>query len=97
MFCGVSWVLLIHEPQFRKGFRVKAIIRRRIAARKRRLVRRLDKHNYPDNLARPVIRSQNIHYELAGRAVGTSYGGIGVTVRPTGGRATAGFRASGWA
>ena len=71
-------MLLIHEPQFRKGFRVKAIIRRRIAARKRRLVRRLDKHNYPDNLARPLIRSQNIHYELAGRAVGTSYGGIGL-------------------
>ena len=61
-----------------KGFRVKAIIRRRLASRKRRLAKRLDKHNYPDDLARPMMRGQNIHYELAGRAVGTAYGGIGL-------------------
>jgi hypothetical protein len=57
---------------------VKAIIRRRSAARKRRLEKRLDKHNYPEDLSRPVIRVQNIHYEVAGRAVGTAYGGIGL-------------------
>jgi hypothetical protein len=66
------------HPCFAKGFRVKAIIRRRIASRKRRLAKRLDKHNYPGDLARPMIRSQKLHYELAGRAVGTAYGGIGL-------------------
>ena len=57
---------------------MKGIIRRRIAARKRRLQERLDKHRYPPNMDRPVIRVQNIHYEVAGRAVGTAYGGIGL-------------------
>jgi len=57
---------------------VKSIIHRRIAARKRRLAKRLDKHTYPDDLTRPVVRGQNIHYEVAGRAVGTAYAGIGV-------------------
>jgi hypothetical protein len=57
---------------------VKAIIRRRIAARKRRLAKRLNRHNYPANLSRPVIRDQYLHYELSGRSVGTAYGGIGL-------------------
>lgn len=57
---------------------MKAIIRRRIAARKRRLVKRLDKHNYPADLSRPVIREPKLHYELSGREVGTAYGGIGL-------------------
>jgi hypothetical protein len=57
---------------------VKAIIRRRIAARKRRLEKRLDKHNYPADLSRPVMREQNLDYELSGRGVGTAYGGIGL-------------------
>jgi hypothetical protein len=57
---------------------VKGIIRRRIAACKRRLQERLDKHNYPDDFSRPMIRVQNIHYEVAGRTVGTVYGGIGL-------------------
>jgi hypothetical protein len=64
--------------KLRKGFRVKAIIRRRIAARKRRLAKRLDKHNYPADLSRPVMREQKLHYELSGRGVGTAYGGIGL-------------------
>jgi hypothetical protein len=49
-----------------------------MAARKRRLARRLDKFNYPDDLARPMLRATNIEYELAGRSVGTAYGGIGL-------------------
>lgn len=57
---------------------MNAIIRRRIESRKRRLAKRLDKHNYPDDLAQPMMRSQNLHYELSGRAVGTAYGGIGL-------------------
>ena len=54
------------------------IIRRRSATRKRRLTRRLDKFNYPDDLTRPMLRATNIEYELAGRAVGTACGGIGL-------------------
>jgi hypothetical protein len=57
---------------------VKTIIQDRMEDRKSRLDERLDKHNYPDDLSRPVIRGQNIHYEVAGRAVGTAYGGIGL-------------------
>jgi hypothetical protein len=57
---------------------VKKIIRQRIAARKRRLARRLDKGNIPDDLSRPMLRGGKLHYEVAGRAVGTAYGGIGL-------------------
>jgi hypothetical protein len=63
---------------FTEGFRVnKNILRQRLAARKRRLARRLDKFSFP-TCEGPVIGAANIHYELAGRAVGTSYGGIGL-------------------
>lgn len=57
---------------------MKTIIQDRMDDRKSRLDERLDKHNYPDDLSRPVIGGQNIHYEVAGRAVGTAYGGIGL-------------------
>jgi len=57
---------------------VNAIIRKRLAARKRRLARRLDKNNFPANLDRPMMRSSNLHYELAERSVGTALGGIGL-------------------
>ena len=57
---------------------MKKIITKRIAARKRRLARRLDKGNFPDDLSRPMLRGGKLHFELAGRAVGTAYGGIGL-------------------
>lgn len=62
----------------KEGFRVNAIIRKRTAARKRRLARRLDRFNYPDDLDQPMLRAGNVQYELSGRAVGTAYGGIGL-------------------
>jgi hypothetical protein len=61
-----------------KGFRVHAIIRKRIESGKRRLARRLDKFQYPEDLSRPMLRGGPLQYELAGRAVGTAYGGIGL-------------------
>ena len=64
--------------QLQKGIRVNTIIRKRIAARKRRLLRRLDKNNYPDDLSRPMLRGSRPQYELSGRTNGTSYGGIGL-------------------
>lgn len=57
---------------------MKTSIRRRIAARKRRLAQRLDKHHFPDDLSQRMMRGGNVHYELAGRAVGTPHGGIGL-------------------
>jgi hypothetical protein len=63
---------------FRKGFRVHAIIRKRMNARKCRLARRLDKFNYPEDLSRPMLRGGAIKYELSDRSVGTAYGGIGL-------------------
>jgi hypothetical protein len=61
-----------------KGFRVRTIIRKRIESRKRRVARRLDKFNYPDDLSQPLLRGGNLRYELADRTVGTAYGGIGL-------------------
>ena len=57
---------------------MNTIIRNRLQARKRRLARRLDKSNFPTDLDQPMLRSSNLHYELAERAVGTAYGGIGL-------------------
>lgn len=57
---------------------MKKIIRQRIAARKRRLARRLDKNNFSDDLSQPLLRGGKLHYELAGRAVGTAFGGLGL-------------------
>jgi hypothetical protein len=57
---------------------VKAIFRKRIECRKRRIERRLDKCNFPDDLSQPMMQAPTPHYELAGRSVGTAYGGIGV-------------------
>lgn len=55
---------------------MKAILRNRIAARKRRSERRLDKTRYPADASRPMLANANLHFELSGRDVGTAYGGI---------------------
>lgn len=53
-------------------------MRREMAERKRRIARRLNRFNYPDDVSRPMMRETNIHYESAQRDVGTAYGGIGL-------------------
>ncbi len=55
---------------------MKPIIRRKLANRKRRILRRLDK---TDNRGceRPMFRARNIDYEIAVRARGMAHGGIG--------------------
>ena len=50
----------------------------RSRTRQRRIERRLDKFNFPDDLSRPMFRASNIQFEVADRDVGTSYGGIGL-------------------
>ena len=47
-------------------------------SRKREILGRLDKGNHPDDLSQPVIGGSTPHYELAGRATATAYGGIGL-------------------
>ena len=46
---------------------MNAIVTRRIKARQRRLARRLDRFNFPENLGEPVMRARNIRFELAER------------------------------
>jgi hypothetical protein len=65
-----------HEQQ--KEFRVQKSIRDRLRSGKRRLVRRLDKSNYPEDLEQPMLRAAKVQYELSGRSSGTAYGGIGL-------------------
>jgi hypothetical protein len=77
-FPGFHGVPTNHEPGDTKGFRVNGIIRSRMESRKRRITLRLDKFNYPDDLSRPMMRGPVPHFELAGRTVGTAYGGIGL-------------------
>ncbi len=56
-------------------------MKQRIAQRKRRLTKRLNKFNFPDDLSRPMMRESNIQYELAEKSIGTAYGGIGLMQR----------------
>ena len=51
-------------------------IRKQIAQRKRRIVRRLDRD---DNrgCGQPIMTASNIHYEIADRTRATAHGGIG--------------------
>lgn len=51
-------------------------LRRKLARRKRRLQKRLDKKNLHD-CSRPMITASNIHYELSERGRGIAHGGIG--------------------
>lgn len=53
-------------------------IRDQQRTRKRRLQRRLNKFNYSADLEQPMLRSGNVQYEVAGRGVGTAYGGMGL-------------------
>ena len=54
------------------------IIREQIESRQRRIAHRLDKFNYPEDMSEPMMRGPSPQFELAGRTVGTAYGGIGL-------------------
>jgi len=41
--------------------------------RQQRIADRLDKSNFPKDLAEPMFRATNMQYEIAERAVGTPY------------------------
>src|SRR5436305_5873126 len=57
-------------------FRVKTSIRRKLAHRKRRIERRLDKSDLR-GCSQPMLTARNIHYEIAERSHGIAVGGIG--------------------
>lgn len=57
---------------------MNAIIKDRMAARKRRLDERLDKNNFPEDCSRPVLGGTGVRFDLSGRASGTAYGGLGL-------------------
>jgi hypothetical protein len=59
-----------------EGFRVNARIRQKLARRKRRLQKRLDKSNLR-GCSEPVLTATNIQYEIGERGRGIVYGGIG--------------------
>ncbi len=56
---------------------MNAKIRRKLARRKRRIQRRLDKSNL-QGCSLPMFTASNIHYDLADRGRGIAYGGIGL-------------------
>lgn len=55
---------------------MKRIIDERLAARKRSVQQRLDRNKLPADRSRPMLQSPDAQFELAGRGVGTSYGGV---------------------
>lgn len=55
---------------------MNVILRRKLAHRKRRIEKRLDKTDLSGS-ARPMFTASNIHYEIAERSRGIGHGGIG--------------------
>ena len=56
---------------------MKPSIRRKLANRKRRIQRRLDKKDLR-GCSQPMMTASNIHYEIAERTRGIASGGIGL-------------------
>src|ERR1700742_3212816 len=59
-----------------RGFRVNARIRQKVARRKRRIQKRLDKSDLR-GCFKPMFTPRNIQYQLSERSRGSVYGGIG--------------------
>src|SRR5436305_14528079 len=57
-------------------FRVKSIIRRKLANSKRRIERRLDRSDLR-GCSQPMMTASNIHSEIAERSRGIAVGGLG--------------------
>jgi Transposase DDE domain group 1 len=59
-----------------EGFQVNARVREKLARRKRRIQKRLDKGDLR-GCSQPMFTAANIHYEIGERGRGIAYGGIG--------------------
>src|SRR5579875_2887762 len=77
-FYGVFVVVKNTNATAARRFRVSASIAEKIESRQRRVEERLDRFNFPEDMSRPMMRGTNLHYDLAGRDIGTAYGGIGL-------------------
>jgi hypothetical protein len=55
---------------------VNARVRKKLARRKRRIQKRLDKSDLR-GCSKPMFTASNLHYEIGDRGRGISYGGIG--------------------
>jgi hypothetical protein len=75
-FWSSEGVFSLKGSEHKKEFRVNNKIRRSLAARKRRIQKRLDKTRSCGEC--PVIAATNIQYEIADRTRAISAGGIGV-------------------
>jgi len=75
-FPGFYGVEVNPVTQVTEGFRVNAKIRRQLAARKRRIEKRIDRSNFGSEC--PVFSASNIDYEIADRTRAVSAGGIGM-------------------
>jgi hypothetical protein len=77
----VSWCLGSSRFQIarnEKGFQVQKIISKKLAVRKSRIEKRLDKNGIGSLFDQgPVLRPGDIHYEISERVQGSGCGGIG--------------------
>jgi Transposase DDE domain group 1 len=55
---------------------VIGIMTSRSRARQQKILGRLDRSNFPDDLEQSMFRAANVHFEVAERTVATAYGGI---------------------
>src|SRR6266571_78373 len=64
------------QPPTKRPFRVNRTYRKILRNRKERIERRLKPKNWEDQ-PRPMLKASNIRYEMAPRAQGMNWGGIG--------------------
>jgi hypothetical protein len=74
-----KWIAVFSNTEDSEGFRVNARVRRKLARRKRRIQKRLDKNRLPD-CSKPTFTAPNIHYEIGDRGRGICSGGIGAII-----------------
>lgn len=51
---------------------MRKIMAKRMQSRLRRIERRLDRFNFPDDMSRPMMCDTKTRYEMAGRVIGTA-------------------------
>jgi hypothetical protein len=75
-FRGLMSIAKHASPRTTEGFRVNAKIRKKLARRKQRIQKRLEKSDLR-GCSKPMFTASNIQYEIGERGRGVVYGGIG--------------------
>ena len=65
-----------NSTERKEAFRVKRIIAKKLAKRKKKIRNRVEKRNWPEQ-PRPMLGGGNICYDVDGRHEAISYGGVG--------------------